>query len=220
MSIGALSFTKRWLAANTLALLLGYLLYTPIAHGIGGDHPGGMSAFQILTHSIALAVVAMLLLAGQRLALRPHLAVPMGRVPLAAVAFVALFLAGSNQPWLGGPDWDILFGSVVLGSAAFVGLVPLRRSPWAATFALLGFPIGCLAGQLIIGGIVLATFDEVPDLQSSRLLHSAYWISIGLAMGLIGSAIGGPALRGLLPSSLSGTKAVLERDADVVTSGR
>jgi hypothetical protein len=104
MSKGVASFPQRWAIANTLALLFGYVLYTPIAHGIG------------------------------------DLAVPLTRLPLAVIGFVAAFFAGSYQPWLGGPDWDILFGSVVLGSAAFLGLVPMRRRPLASTIALLGSP--------------------------------------------------------------------------------
>jgi hypothetical protein len=38
------SFPKRWTIANTLALLVGYILYTPIAHGLSGGHPQGLSA--------------------------------------------------------------------------------------------------------------------------------------------------------------------------------
>jgi hypothetical protein len=198
MSSDVERFPWRWVIANTLALLFGYVLYTPIAHGLGGDHPGGLTGYQIFAHSIALAVVAVSLLAAQRQVLRPWIAVPLTRLPLAAVAFTAAFFAGSYQPWLHGPDWDILFGSVVLGSAAFVGLVPMRRHSLASTVALLAFPIGCFVGQLIIVGIVVLTFDSIPDMQRSRLAHSVYWISVGLAMGLIGGAIGGPALRRLL----------------------
>jgi hypothetical protein len=198
MSSDVERFPWRWVIANTLALLFGYVLYTPIAHGLGGDHPGGLTGYQIFTHSIALAVVAVSLLAAQRLVLRPWIAVPLTRLPLAAVAFIAAFFAGAYQPWLQGPDWDILIGSVVLGSAAFVGLLPMRRHPLASTVALLAFPIGCFVGQLIIVGIVVMAFDSIPDMQRSRLAHSVYWISVGLAMGLIGGAIGGPALRRLL----------------------
>jgi hypothetical protein len=204
MSPDVRGFPMRWVIANTLALLFGYILYTPIAHGIGGDHPRGMTGFQVLTHSIALAVVAASVFAAQRHTLRPYIAVPWRRLPWTAIAFVALFLAGSYQPWLTGPDFDIIFGSIVLGSAAFVGLVPMRRHPWASTIALLAFPVGCFLGQVLIVLIALKmTSGVIPDLQTNRLLHSAYWISIGVSMGVIGGTIGGPALRRLLPASRS-----------------
>jgi hypothetical protein len=199
---GADSFVLRWTSANTLALLFGYVLYTPIAHGIGGDHPGGMSAFQVFTHAIALAVVAASVVVAQRRVLAPHISVPWSRLPLAVVAFVAAFFAGSYQPWLGGPDWDILFGAVVLGSAAFLGLVPMRRHPVASTVALLAFPVACFLGQLLIFGIVLTVYSGVtPDLQTNRLLHSVYWISLGASMGVIGGLVGGLALRRLLAAN-------------------
>ena len=178
------------------------------------------SAFQILTHSIALAVVAVSVFAAQRHVLGPYVAVPLKRLPLAVIAFVAAFFAGSYQPWLRGPDFDILFGSVVLGSAAFLGLVPMRRHPWASTIALLAFPAGCFLGQVIIVAIALAAYSgEIPDLQTSRLLHSVYWISVGVSMGVIGGPIGGLALRRLLPASRSaGVGAPTERAVESVGS--
>jgi hypothetical protein len=220
MSTGSESFPQRWVIANTLALLFGYVLYTPIAHGIGGDHPQGMSAFQILTHSIALAVVAVSVFAAQRHVLRPYVAVPLRRLPLAVIAFVAAFFAGSYQPWLRGPDWDILVGSVVLGSAAFLGLVPMRRHPWASTIALVAFPVGCFLGQLIVVTIALAVYSgKIPDVQGSRPLHSVYWISVGVSMGVVGGLIGGLALRRLLPASRSaGVSVPSERGVESVGS--
>lgn len=52
------SFPRRWTIANTLALLMAYILYTPIAHGLSGAHPRGLSTFQVVMHSMALAIVA------------------------------------------------------------------------------------------------------------------------------------------------------------------
>jgi hypothetical protein len=201
MPPGAEPFVLRWTIANTLALLFGYVLYTPIAHGIGGDHPGGMSAFQVFMHAIALAVVAASVVFAQRNVLAPYLTVPWRRLPFAVVAFVAVFFAGSYQPWLRGPDWDILFGSVVLGSAAYLGLVSMRGHTWASSIALLAFPVACFLGQLLVLGVVLSVYSgAVPDLQTNQVLHSVYWISVGASMGVIGGPISGLALRRLLPA--------------------
>ena len=49
-------------------------------------------------------------------------------------------------------------------------------------------------------GIVLAT-GIVPDLQASHLQHSAYWIGVGVSMGVIGGWIGGMALHRMLPKT-------------------
>ena len=55
-----MTFVRRWTLANTIALALGFLLYTPIAHGISGHHGRHLSLFQWATHAAALGVVAVL----------------------------------------------------------------------------------------------------------------------------------------------------------------
>jgi hypothetical protein len=204
VTVSTSSFPTRWTVANTLALLFGYVLYTPIAHGITGAHPQGMDARQVFAHSVALAVVAASLAAAQRHVLKPYVVVPWTRIPVAVVGFVALFFAGSYQPWLTGPDWDILFGSLVLGSAMFVGVVPARGHRLAATVATLSFPFASFAGQVLIAAVVIGWFRVVPDLQTSQLQHSAYWIGVGLAMGVVGGWIGGLALQRMLTGSRVG----------------
>ena len=197
------SFPRRWTIANTLALLIGYILYTPIAHGVSGGHPRGLNAFQILMHSVALAVVAVLVAVAQRRELSRYVTVPSTRVAVAVVGFIAAFWAGSYQPWLSGPDWDILFGAFVLGTACFLGVLPARGHWVAATIAVLAFPVGCFLGQLVMVGIVVVTGIK-PDLQASHLHHSAYWIGVGVSMGLIGGWISGMALRRMLPATREG----------------
>jgi hypothetical protein len=113
------------------------------------------------------------------------------------IACIAAFWAGFYQRWLRGPDFDILFGSFVLGSAVFLGIVPTLGHRLASTIALLGFPVGCFLGQLLILAAVV-TLGVVPNLQGSDLQHSVYWICVGVSMGVIGGAISGLALRRML----------------------
>jgi hypothetical protein len=194
-------FARRWTMTNTLALVFGYVLYTPIAHGPTGSHPYGMSGPQILAHSVALAIVAASVVAAQRLALKPYGSVPWMRIPLAVVAFIAAFFFGSYQPWLTGPDWDILFGSVVLGSAAWPGVVPVSGHKLAAVVAHLGFPAGCFLGQLMILSVVVAA-GVIPNLQASNLQHSVYWLSVGVSIGVLGGLISGSALGRIVTESV------------------
>jgi len=198
--VGESPFPRRWTIANTLALLISYVLYTPIAHGLSGPHPRGLNAIQILMHSIALAIVAVAVAISQRRELSRYVSVPWTRAPLAVIGFISAFWAGSYQPWLTGPDWDILFGSFVLGSAAFLGVVPAREHRVAAIIAVLAFPVGCFLGQVMILGVVVA-IGIVPDLQASMVQHSVYWISVGVSMGAIGGWISGLALRRMLPNT-------------------
>lgn len=194
------SFRNRWIVFNTLSLLITYILYTPIAHGLTGPHPQGLDAFQILMHSIALAVIAATVSFVQRRELARYVSIPWMRIPLAVIGFVAAFWAGFYQPWLGGPDLDILFGSFVLGSAVFLGSVPTNEHRLAMVVAMLAFPVGCFIGQVIVLAVVVST-GIVPDLQTNTLHHSLYWIIVGVSMGTLGGWIGGQALSRMLPSS-------------------
>jgi hypothetical protein len=201
MMQGARSFLRRWTIANTLALLFAYVLYTPIAHGLTGAHARDLNPLQLLTHSLALGVVAVSVAAAQRHELRRYVSVPWTRLPLAVIGFIAAFWAGFYQRWLHGPDYDILFGSFVLGSAVFIGVAPSPGHPLAFTIALLAFPVACFLGQLMIFAAVVA-IGLVPDVQASALQHSAYWICVGVSMGAIGGAISGAALRRMLKMTI------------------
>jgi hypothetical protein len=144
------------MTANTVGLLIAYLLYTPIAHGLTGTHPRGLDAAQIASHSLALAIVAVSVAAAQRHVLRRYVSVPRTRLLLAAIAFIAAFWFGYYQPWLRGPDFDILFGSFVLGNAAILGIVPMQKHRLAAAVVLSSFPFACFVGQLVTVTTVLS----------------------------------------------------------------
>ena len=70
------TFPRRWTIANALVLLLAYVLYTPIAHGVTGAHPRGLSAAQVFSHSLALGVVALSVATAQRHVLTRYVSVP------------------------------------------------------------------------------------------------------------------------------------------------
>ncbi|MCI0350847.1 MAG: hypothetical protein L0Z53_15585, partial [Acidobacteriales bacterium] len=122
------------------------------------------------------------------------------------------FWAGYFQRYLSGPDWDIIFGSVVLGSAVWLGTVPVRGHSVAGAIALLSFPVACFIGQSIIVGIALL-LGVVPDLQANVLQHSIYWIGVGLSMGIIGGWVSGLALRRMLPEAQATSHAASVRIA-------
>jgi hypothetical protein len=122
---GADPFPRRWTIANTLALLFAYCLYTPIAHGLTGPHSRALSAAQVFTHSLALAVVALSVATAERHTLTRYVLIPWTRLPLVAIGFIAAFWGGFYQPCVGGPDFDILLGSLVLGNGTIASHRPL-----------------------------------------------------------------------------------------------
>ncbi|HEU4931280.1 MAG TPA: hypothetical protein VFT48_04330 [Pyrinomonadaceae bacterium] len=80
------SFVRAWIMQNTAALLVAYVLYTPIAHGITGGHASReLSVSQLAAHSIALAIVGVLVATAQRLALAKFVSVSWTRVVVATI---------------------------------------------------------------------------------------------------------------------------------------
>jgi len=197
-----ISFPRRWVLLNTAALLAAYVLYTPISHGFTGAHASRqLTAAQLIAHSIALVLVAVLVAIAQRHALRQLVSVRWTRVIVAAVAFPVAFWLGYYQPWINGPDTDILAGFLVLGSAVWIRNVPAKRHPVAATIAILSFPFASFLAELclLIGFTVLRI---TPALQTSEIQHSIFWITVGGITGILGGWISGLAIARMLTSEL------------------
>ena len=188
---------RQWLLFNSVALFAAYVLYTPVAHGLTGSHGRVLTSPQLVAHSIALAVVALAVAAAQRHVLKQFVAVARRRVAVAAILFNIAFWLGYYQPFVTGPDTDILLGSVVLGSAVWLGNVPTQRHRVAAAIAFISFPLGNFIAQLCILAAV-TIFKITPDLQSSTLQHSVYWVAVGSLTGLFGGWASGLALARML----------------------
>lgn len=198
---GSASFQRRWVSLNTAALVAGYVLYTPIAHGITGGHIGSeLSGSQLAAHSLALAVVGALVACAQRRALAPFVAVTRQRVLATAILFNAAFWAGYYQPWLEGPDTDILLGYLVLGSGSWLGNVPANRHRVAALVALLSFPIASFVGELCLF-VAFTLLQVTPAVDANAIQHSAFWLMVGGVTGLLGGWVSGLALRRMLPAT-------------------
>jgi hypothetical protein len=195
-----MSLWPRWLRWNAAAWLTGYVLYTPIAHGVTGGHSRDLTASQLLAHSVGLAVVALIVAVSQRRALAPFVSVPWTRVLVAVAAFNIAFWIGYYQPFVIGPDTDILLGFLVLGSVVWLGTVPVRGHLLAATIALLSFPVASVVAELALI-VTFSLLEITPALQTSELQHSIFWITVGGVSGSLGGWVSGLALARMLPSA-------------------
>ena len=191
------TLSQRWFLWNSGAWLIGFVLYTPIAHGVTGAHPGDLTPPQIVAHSIAVAVVGVIVAGAQRRALAPFVSVPWVRVLVTAVVFNIGYWIGANLPidW----DTDILLGFLALGSAAWVGIVPINGHRLSAAVALLSFPVASVIIELTLVGVVVLLLGITPDLQTSMLQHSIFWITVGGGSGILGGWLSGLALARMLP---------------------
>jgi hypothetical protein len=190
---------RRWFLWNAIAWFTGYLLYTPIAHGVTGGHGRDLRVDQVLAHAIALAVVAVTVAAAQRRALSPHVSIPRVRLVVAALVFNIAFWIGYYQPFVNGPDTDILLGFFALGSVTWVGRISMRGHPLAAAIALGSFPAASIVAEL---GLILAfsLLGITPALQTSGIQHSVFWVAVGGVTGTLGGWLSGLALvRGRFP---------------------
>ena len=200
MSLAEVGFLRRWVGWNTVAFLVGYLLYTPIGHGITGGHDRDLTASQIIAHCVALLVVGVMVAAAQRRALGGVASVPRTRVLLAALGFTAAFWLGYYQTLLEGPDTDILLGYLVLGSAAWLGVVPSNRALGSLLLAVLSFPFASFVGELLLFAVVIAT-GATPEFSQNHLHHMAFWLTVGVTTGALGGLLSGLCLRRVLARS-------------------
>lgn len=196
-----MNFIPRWLMFNTVAMFAGYLMYTPIAHGVTGGHGLDLTAAQLIAHSFALAVVAIFVTSAQRHVLAPFVTLSWKRVQAAAIAFNIAFWVGYYQPVRIGPDTDMILGFLVLGSIGWLGALPIKRHRVAAAIAVISFPVGGVVGQVLLL-ISMALFDFTLDPRTNMVHHTLLWMTTGVAAGLLGGWASGVALSKMVPAQL------------------
>lgn len=201
------TLSRRWFRWNAAAWLSGYLLYTPVAHGITGGHGRHLTPWQIVAHSIGLAVVGVIVAAAQRRALGPDVVIPRARILVAPIVFNIAFWIGYYQPYVIGPDTDILLGFLVLGSVVWLGHVPVKAHPMASALAVLSFPVASVIAELVLI-VAFSMLRITPALQTSEIQHSIFWIVVGGTTGILGGWLSGLALSRLVgKGSLTGVAA-------------
>lgn len=107
-------------------------------------------------------------------------------------------ILGRVFPDVQGPDTDILLSYFVLGSAVWLGNVPIDGHRIAGAVALLSFPIASVVAELCL--IVAFTLLQItPAIQTSNIQHSVFWITVGGVTGILGGWLSGLALSRMLP---------------------
>ncbi|WP_420400279.1 hypothetical protein [Flagellimonas sp.] len=192
-------FLKKWILANITGFLIGYLLYTPIAHGLTGNHGRELNTNQIIAHCVALAVVASILFLFQKSVLKDYISISRIRIILATLAFVLLFWFGYYQTVIPGElDYDILFAYLALGSGLWIGILSFSTNKVKWLIAVLSFPFASFIGEVILF-VVYSSFDLNMDLQNSTTNHVVFWITVGITTGLLGGWLSGLVLYKMLP---------------------
>ena len=212
-----MTLSQGWFRSNSIAWVMGFVLYTPIAHGVTGAHPDGLTPTQILAHTIAVSVVAVIVASAQRRALAPFVSVPWIRVLVAPVVFNAGYWIGTYLPTE--LDTDILLGFLALGSAVWPGIIPINGHRLSAAVALLSFPVASFLAELALFVVLLQVLGTLPDLQASMLWHSVFWIWVGGGSGILGGWVSGLALARMLPPPSGDAAAQQARATGAVPRG-
>lgn len=187
----------RWWFANVAGLIIAYLLFSLIGHGITGPHGDDLTLAQDIAHTLGLLVVGLVVFPAQRAALRPWLQVSVSRIIIGTVVFTAAFQFGAKTYR---PPADWILGFTVLGTAAWLSFHGLKglRLVWTIATTM-GFWIGmALTTPVMFAAIRAGLFN--PD-SPSLLDHTMTWV-LGAGMtGIIGGYVSGWSLsRLLIPS--------------------
>lgn len=182
-------FQKTWWRWNVTGFVLGYLPYTPIAHGVTGSHTRDLTPAQFAAHCVALVVVSLVVSWAQQRALPDHVRVTALRRGIGAVLFVVAFWIGYYLPW-NGPDLDMILGFLVLGSSTWFGTAALEGRFARGALAALAFPVAGVLGEIVLVLGASAT-GSIPDVQGSDLVHSFFWLFLATWAGVLGGWLSG-----------------------------
>ncbi len=193
----------RWWFANVVGLIIAFLLFSLIGHGITGPHGDDLTFAQDIAHTLGLLVVGLILFSAQRAALGPWLSVSAARIIVATIVFTAAFQCGAK---IYGPPADWILGFTVLGFAAWVSFHGVQRQRLVWTIAaILGFCMGlALTTPVMFAAIRAGIFD--PD-SPTLLDHTITWVLAAGMTGIFGGYISSWPLSLLLISSDSSPSA-------------
>ncbi|MEM7298076.1 MAG: hypothetical protein AAF391_07400, partial [Bacteroidota bacterium] len=121
-------------------------------------------------------------------------------IVVSVIAFIVLFWFGYFQQFIpDGPDYDILFAFLVLGSGTWIGSLSFKGRPVQLILALVAFPVASFMGQLILFTLVVGLELFELELQTSIVDETIIWLSVGLTTGLLGGWVNGKMLAKVLP---------------------
>ena len=193
-----MTFTRQWFLWNAGAWSVGFILFSPIAHGITGGHGPDLSVAEYAAHSMGLVVAAVIVAIAQRRVLSRFIPVSWNRVIAAPILFNIGFWGGGELPYFG-PDMDFIIGSMALSLAVWPGNVSVKGHFWAGVLAVLSFAAANFVAQLLVV-IPVIIFNFTPDLQASELQHFLYTSIMGIGAGVLGGWWSGLALTRMIPS--------------------
>lgn len=180
---GELGLWRRWVAASTVGLTVGWAVFALVADGLGG--PEGTRRSDN-AHLLGLLLAGSLVGLLQGAVLRRQASKAARAAVASGLGLAVGFMAGYA---LGGPPVDFLLGFTMLGVVGGIAQWRLlrrrvRQAGWWVLASALGFTIGGAAG---IAAVVLVA-DAVDQALGGGLVAFAAVLAL---LGAVGGTVGG-----------------------------
>jgi len=178
-----LGLWRRWVAASTVGLAVGWAVFALVADGLGG--PEGTRRSDN-AHLLGLLMAGSLVGLLQGAVLRRQASQAARAAMASGLGLAVGFMAGYA---LGGPPVDFLLGFTMLGIAGGIAQwrllrMRVRRAGWWVPASGLGFAVGGAAG---VAAVVLVA-DAADQVLGSGLVAFAAVLAL---LGAVGGATGG-----------------------------
>ena len=182
------TLSQRWFLWNSGAWSIGFVLYTPIAHGVTGAHPGDLTATDSRSFHRGCSC------RGHRCGRAARGARP---IRVRAVG-TRSGRSGRLQHRVldrGQPADRLGHGHSARLPRAGIGGVGGDRSDQRPSSERGGratqLPVASVIIELALVGVVVLLLGITPDLQTSMLQHSIFWITVGGGSGILGGWLSG-----------------------------
>ena len=188
-------FRRRWWVANTFAFVVAHALFSPIAHGITGDHGDDLAISQLVAHITAQTLAAVIIVGSQIAVLRQYVQVSSHRIWFAAI-FLPIIHNGLIS--LFGPPWEWIAAFIALSMISWLGLPLTGPRIWLrSATVILSYLIGLAAGVFGVYGVLIDL--GIATIQIATFLeHTLFWLAIGSMTGIVGGYLSGWPLSKLL----------------------
>ena len=198
---GPAKLRTRWWLYCSAGFIMGHVLFGLIGHGFTGPHEGRPTGASALAHTLGLVVAGLTVFTSQRVGLRPWLQISKMRLIIATLSYVVAFQLAA---YVLRPPFDHVFGTPVLGVAAWITLDRLKGSRALLTASVVGsFWLGIVVAAIIFEAVLPTVGWELDS--SSLTGHTMSWLIGGSAAGVVGGYVSGwPLSRLLLASSKGG----------------
>lgn len=179
----------RWMLANSVGFLIAWGVFSPLAHGLTGDHDDSLTLSQFMAHTLGLIEVGAVIALTQRMIFRRLASVGNWSVCATAVILPVTFWIGY---YTAGIPYDLMLAFATIG---VIGGFALRTHLQRGNLWLLANSLGFIAGFAITAAATYPISDHLLGAFGGGLIgHTCLFLYIGGVGGTTSGAITGLAL--------------------------